>query len=98
MFLVFDFKVKILRGCSLFLFLCIQQPSSFHLIYYFLNNLYNLNSHDFSKSDKNTLFLEKHSSSYHNEFIVFATTDNSQFPFKAVFWVNCAGSSTVNQR
>ncbi len=31
----------------LYLFLCVQQPSNFHLIYYFPNNLHNSNLHDF---------------------------------------------------
>ncbi len=49
-----DFEVKILYRCGLYLFLCIQQPSSSYLIYYFPNNLHNLNFHDFSESDENT--------------------------------------------
>ncbi len=68
------FEVKILCRCGLYLFLCLQQPSSFHLLYYFRNNLHNSNFHNFSKSDKNTLSLMgKHLSSYHNEFTIFAT-------------------------
>ncbi len=74
MFVESDFDVKILRRCGLYLFLLIQQPSSFHLIYYFPNNLHNSNFHAFSKSGKNTLsFILKHLSSNHNEFTVFAT-------------------------
>ncbi len=55
MFLEFDFEVKVLHRCGLYLFLYIQQPSSFHFLYNFPNNLHNSNFHNFSKSDKNTL-------------------------------------------
>ncbi len=54
---------KLLRRCGLYLFLCSQQPLSFHLIYYSPNNLHNSNFHNFSKSGKNTSTLsliEKH--------------------------------------
>ncbi len=33
MFVEFDFEVKILPRCDLYLFLCMQQPSSFRLTY-----------------------------------------------------------------
>ncbi len=79
-----NFKAKILHKCGLYLLLCIQQPSSSHLIHYFTNNLHNLNFHMFSKSDENKLSLiGKHSSSYHNEFTIFGTRF-SHFAFNAV--------------
>ncbi len=60
MFMEFDFEVKILRRCGLYLFLYIQQPSSFHLIYYFPNYFHNSKFHDFSKNNKNTLHIMTH--------------------------------------
>ncbi len=54
---MFDFESKyFVDVVYIFLFLCIQQPSNFNLIYYFPNNLHNWNSQDFSKSDKNIIF------------------------------------------
>ncbi len=58
MIVEFDFEVKILRRCGLYLFLCIQQPSSFRLLYHFPNNLHYSNFHNFSKSNKNTLSVK----------------------------------------
>ncbi len=49
----FDFEVKLFQRCGLYLYLFIKQSFSFHLIYYFPNNLLNSNFHYFSKIDKN---------------------------------------------
>ncbi len=58
MFLEFDFEVKVLPRCGFYIFLCIKKPSSFHVTYYFSNNLFNSNFYNFSKGNKNTLSLK----------------------------------------
>ncbi len=84
MFLEFEFEVKILRRCGLYLFLCIQQPSSFHLLYYFPNNLHNSNFYNFSRSDKNVLSLMGNIHLHTITSLQYLPPDVRHFAFNAV--------------